>query len=173
MDDELVEIVSSVISRLIFDRLKLLKDRNTFPVNLILEEAHRYISNDTQRSFLRSNIIFERIAKEGRKYGLFFLISSQRPSELSRTVLSQCNNFIVHRIQNPDDLSHIRQITPHISESTLKKLPSIPTQHALVFGSAVNIPTLFRVNDANPRPKSDNNNISENWFIDDKKVIEL
>lgn len=173
MDDELVEIVSSVISRLIFDRLKLLKDRNTFPVNLILEEAHRYISNDMQRSFLRSNIIFERIAKEGRKYGLFFLISSQRPSELSRTVLSQCNNFIVHRIQNPDDLSHIRQITPHISESTLKKLPSIPTQHALVFGSAVNIPTLFRVNDANPRPKSDNNNISENWFIDDKKVIEL
>lgn len=173
MDDELVEIVSSVISRLIFDRLKLLKDRNTFPVNLILEEAHRYISNDTQRSFLRSNIIFERIAKEGRKYGLFFLISSQRPSELSRTVLSQCNNFIVHRIQNPDDLSHIRQITPHISESTLKKLPSIPTQHALVFGSAVNIPTLFRVNDANPRPKSDNNNISENWFIDDKKIIEL
>lgn len=173
LEDELVEIVSSVLSRLIFDRVKSISDRNTFPVNLVLEEAHRYISNDSQRSFLKSNLIFERIAKEGRKYGLFFLISSQRPSELSRTVLSQCNNFIVHRIQNPDDLSHIRQITPHISETTLKKLPSIPTQHALVFGSAVNIPTLFKVNDANPRPRSDNNEISKNWFIDAGQEIEL
>lgn len=173
LDDELVEIVSSVISRLIFDKVKSLSARNTFPVNLILEEAHRYILNDPQRSFLKSNLIFERIAKEGRKYGLFFLISSQRPSELSRTVLSQCNNFIVHRIQNPDDLSHIRQITPHISETTLKKLPSIPTQHALVFGSAVNIPTLFKVNDASPRPRSDNNEISKNWFIDKDQIMDI
>jgi hypothetical protein len=173
LDDELVEIVSSVLSRLIFDKVKSISKRNTFPINLVLEEAHRYISNDPQRSFLKSNLIFERIAKEGRKYGLFFLISSQRPSELSRTVLSQCNNFIVHRIQNPDDLSHIRQITPHISETTLKKLPSIPTQHALVFGSAVNIPTLFKVNDANPRPRSDNNEISKNWFIDKDQEVEI
>ena len=165
LEDELVEVVSSVISRLVFDALKQLSERNAFPVNLILEEAHRYISDNPQRNFLRSNLIFERIAKEGRKYGLFFLISSQRPSELSKTVLSQCNNFIVHRIQNPDDLSHIRQITPHISEATLKKLPSIPTQHALLFGSAVNIPTLFKVNDADPRPLSDNNEISKNWFV--------
>lgn len=173
LEDELVEIVSSVLSRLIFDRVKGMANRNTFPVNLILEEAHRYISNDSQRTFLKSNLIFERIAKEGRKYGLFFLISSQRPSELSRTVLSQCNNFIVHRIQNPDDLSHIKQITPHISETTLKKLPSIPTQHALVFGSAVNIPTLFKVNDANPRPLSDNNEISKNWFIEPERNLDL
>ncbi|NNN21988.1 MAG: ATP-binding protein [Acidimicrobiales bacterium] len=173
LDDELVELVSSVISRLIFDKLRSLSARNSYPVNLVLEEAHRYISNDPQRSFLKSNLIFERIAKEGRKYGLFFIISSQRPSELSRTVLSQCNNFIVHRIQNPEDLSHIRQITPHISETTLKKLPSIPTQHALVFGSAVNIPTLFRVNDASPRPRSDNSEISKNWFIDKDQVINI
>lgn len=171
LDDELIEVVSSVLSRLLFDKVKAIKQRNTFPVNLILEEAHRYISLDNQRSFLKSNLIFERIAKEGRKYGLFILLSSQRPSELSRTVLSQCNNFIVHRIQNPDDLSHIRQITPHISETTLKKLPSIPTQHALLFGSAVNIPTLFKVNEAIPRPLSDNNRISENWFIDPEKEV--
>jgi DNA helicase HerA-like ATPase len=171
LDDELVEIVSSVLSRLVFDFLKDLPQRNVFPVNLVLEEAHRYVSDNLQRNFIRSNQIFERIAKEGRKYGLFFLISSQRPSELSKTVLSQCNNFIVHRIQNPEDLSHIRQITPHISEATLKKLPSIPTQHALLFGSAVNIPTLFKVNDADPRPLSDNNAISENWFINKNQAI--
>ena len=173
LEDELVEIVSSVISRLLFDKLKAVEPRNSYPITLILEEAHRYIATEQQRSFLKANPVFERIAKEGRKYGLFFLISSQRPSELSKTVLSQCNNFIVHRIQNPDDLSHIRQITPHISETTLKKLPSIPTQHALVFGSSVNIPTLFKVNDADPRPKSDNNKVSENWFVDTDKVYSL
>jgi DNA helicase HerA-like ATPase len=172
-EDEIVEIVSAVLARLVFDFLRNANPRNKFPVNLVLEEAHRYIAYDSKRTFLRANQIFDRIAKEGRKYGLFFLISSQRPSELSKTVLSQCNNFIVHRIQNPDDLSHIRQITPHISETTLKKLPSIPTQHALIFGSAVNIPTLFKVNDAKPLPNSDNNRISENWFIDKETTIEI
>jgi len=172
-EDEIVEIASAVITRLIFDSLRKADPRNTFPVNLVLEEAHRYIAYDTKRTFLRANQIFDRVAKEGRKYGLFFTISSQRPSELSKTVLSQCSNFIVHRIQNPDDLQHIRQITPHISETTLKKLPSIPTQHALIFGSSVNIPALFKVNDANPLPNSDNNHISKNWFIAKNSKVEI
>lgn len=171
-EDEIVEIVSSVLTRLVFDTLRKAVPRNKFPVNLVLEEAHRYIAYDSKRTFLRANQIFDRVAKEGRKYGLFFTISSQRPSELSKTVLSQCNNFIVHRIQNPDDLLHIRQITPHISETTLKKLPSIPTQHALIFGNAVNIPALFKVNNADPLPNSDNNEVSTNWFVaKDKKFI--
>lgn len=172
-EDEIVEIISAVITRLIFDALRKAEPRNQFPINLVLEEAHRYIAYDSKRTFLRANQIFDRVAKEGRKYGLFLLVSSQRPSELSKTVLSQCNNFIVHRIQNPDDLSHIRQITPHISETTLKKLPSIPTQHALIFGSAVNIPTLFKVNEANPKPKSDNNEISKNWFVCKDKKFDI
>ena len=172
-EDEIVEIISAVITRLIFDALRKTEPRNQFPINLVLEEAHRYIAYDSKRTFLRANQIFDRVAKEGRKYGLFLLISSQRPSELSKTVLSQCNNFIVHRIQNPDDLSHIRQMTPHISETTLKKLPSIPTQHALIFGSAVNIPTLFKVNEANPKPKSDNNEISKNWFVCKDKKFDI
>jgi hypothetical protein len=163
-NDEAVEVVSCVLSRMIFEKLRTAKDRNKYPVNLVLEEAHRYISTDSGKIFGDANRIFERIAKEGRKYGMFLLISSQRPSELSRTVLSQCSNFIVHRIQNPEDLSHIRQITPHISDTILKRLPSIPTQHALIFGHAVNLPTTFKVNTADPKPKSDNNEISKNWF---------
>lgn len=163
-NDETVEVISCVISRLIFEKLKNAKNRNQFPVNLVLEEAHRYISTESGKVFGDANRIFERIAKEGRKYGMFLLVSSQRPSELSRTVLSQCSNFIVHRIQNPEDLSHIRQITPHISETVLRRLPSIPTQHALIFGHSVNLPTTFKVNEANPKPKSDNNEISKNWF---------
>ena len=172
-NDETVEVISCVISRLIFEKLKTAKDRNQFPINLVLEEAHRYISTESGKIFGDANRIFERIAKEGRKYGMFLLVSSQRPSELSRTVLSQCSNFIVHRIQNPEDLSHIRQITPHISETILKRLPSIPTQHALIFGHSVNLPTTFKVNEANPKPKSDNNEISKNWFKQKDSQVKL
>ena len=172
-NDETVEVISCVISRLIFEKLKTAKDRNQFPINLVLEEAHRYISTESGKIFGDANRIFERIAKEGRKYGMFLLVSSQRPSELSRTVLSQCSNFIVHRIQNPEDLSHIRQITPHISETILKRLPSIPTQHALIFGHSVNLPTTFKVNEANPKPKSDNNEISKNWFKEINSQVNL
>ncbi|EDM23834.1 ATP-binding protein [Caminibacter mediatlanticus] len=173
VEDEIIEIISSVFTRILFDFLKKQKYRNIFPINLILEEAHRYIAYDSKRTFLRASQIFDRVAKEGRKYGLFLMISSQRPSELSKTVLSQCNNFIVHRIQNPDDLLHIRQMTPHISDTILKKLPSIPTQHALIFGNAVNIPALFKVNEANPLPRSDNNEISKNWFVKKNKDYKL
>jgi DNA helicase HerA-like ATPase len=77
----------------------------------------------------------------------------------------------VHRIQNPEDLSHIRQITPHISETILKRLPSIPTQHALIFGHAVNLPTTFKVNTADSKPKSDNNEISKNWFREKEFIV--
>lgn len=164
VEDEVVEVISCVLSRIIYETIRGFEPRNQYPVNLILEEAHRYISDDQKRDFLKANRIFERIAKEGRKFGMFLLISSQRPSELSKTVLSQCSNFIVHRIQNPEDLSHIRQITPHISETILKRMPSIPTQHALIFGHSVNLPATFKVNNADPLPLSDNNRISENWF---------
>jgi DNA helicase HerA-like ATPase len=164
VEDEVVEVISCVISRMIFERLKKIEPRNSFPVNVVLEEAHRYISNDQGSVFGSANKIFERVAKEGRKYGMFILASSQRPSELSRTVLSQCSNFIVHRIQNPEDLLQIRQMTPHISASILSRLPSIPKQHALVFGHSVQIPTMFRVNNADPTPHSNDNDVAKNWF---------
>lgn len=172
VDDEAVEVISSVISRLIFEKLKKFDPRNSFPVNLILEEAHRYISERKSTSYGEANKIFERIAKEGRKYGMFLIVSSQRPSELSKTVLSQCSNFIVHRIQNPDDLSHIRQMTPHISSNIMTRLPSIPRQHALVFGHSVQIPTLFKVNDAYPTPHSNDSDIVQHWFKAKEGIIE-
>lgn len=171
VEDEIVEVVSCVVSRIIYESIKEIPPRNSYPVNLILEEAHRYVSDSPIGTFLKANRIFELIAKEGRKFGMLLIISSQRPSELSKTVLSQCSNFIVHRIQNPEDLSHIRQITPHISDTILKRMPSIPTQHALIFGHAVNLPTTFKVTDAKPKPKSDNNKISENWFKPKNHVV--
>lgn len=164
VDDEVVELVSAVIARMVFGKLRRAEHRNTFPVHFILEEAHRYIADKPSRHAVEASRIFERIAKEGRKYGVFLLVASQRPSELSRTVLSQCSNFVVHRIQNPEDLSHIRQMTPFISESVLRRLPSLPKQHALVFGNAVNLPTTFKVRNADPAPWSQDTKIRDLWF---------
>ena len=168
IDDEVIEVVTSILARLFFDYLKKdckeEKERNSKPLHLVLDEAHRYISNSKGREyFFEANRIFERIAKEARKYGLFLILSSQRPSELNETVLSQCSNFIIHRIQNPNDLFFIKKMTPFISSSILDQLPSIPTQKALIFGTGVNLPVLFKVKTADPMPDSKNNNIVKNW----------
>ncbi|WP_140848024.1 ATP-binding protein [Paracoccus sp. FO-3] len=170
IEDEVVELVSSVLARMTFRLLRQAEPRNRFPVHLLLEEAHRYISETPSKFAIDASKIYERIAKEGRKYGLFLLVASQRPSELSKTVLSQCSNFVVHRIQNPDDLSQIRQMTPFISDAVLKRLPSLPKQHALVFGTSVNLPTTFKVREAKPLPKSDDAKIRELWFHEDGRA---
>jgi uncharacterized protein len=164
VEDEVVELVSAVIARMVFKLLRKANPRNMFPVHCVLEEAHRYISESPARYALDASKIFERIAKEGRKYGLFLLVASQRPSELSKVVLSQCSNFVIHRIQNPDDLSQIRQMTPFISDAVLRRLPSLPKQHALVFGNAVKLPTTFKVRQAHPKPHSEDSRIRRLWF---------
>ena len=171
--DEVVEVASAVMARLVFDRLRRTEPRNRLPINLILEEAHRYVAERPSRYAIDATRVFERIAKEGRKYGMFLMVSSQRPSELSTTVLSQCSNYMIHRIQNPDDLAHIRQMTPFISESVLKRLPSLPKQHALIFGNSVNLPTTFRVRDVDPKPKSDDAPIRDLWFIPPDATLPL
>lgn len=173
VEDEVVELVSAVVARMLFRLLRRAEPRNRFPIHLLLEEAHRYISATPSRYAVDATKIFERIAKEGRKYGMFIMLASQRPSELSKTVLSQCSNFVVHRIQNPDDLSQIRQMTPFISDAVLKRLPSLPKQHALVFGTSVNLPTTFKVREASPRPRSDDTRIVDLWFHEDGRAAEL
>lgn len=173
VEDEVVELVSAVVARMIFRLLRRAEPRNRFPVHLLLEEAHRYVSSSPSRYAMDASRIFERVAKEGRKYGLFLLVASQRPSELSKTVLSQCSNFVVHRIQNPDDLSQIRQMTPFISESVLRRLPSLPKQHALVFGNSVNLPTTFKVRRADPLPASDDAHVVELWFHEAERISPL
>lgn len=173
VEDEVVELVSAVIARMIFRLLRRAPERNRFPVHLVLEEAHRYVASTPSRYSIDATKTFERIAKEGRKYGMFLMLASQRPSELSKTVLSQCSNFVVHRIQNPDDLSQIRQMTPFISDSVLRRLPSLPKQHALVFGTSVNLPTTFRVRDTVPRPRSDDTKIVDLWFHEEGKQADI
>ena len=171
--DEVIQLSSAVVSRLVFDRLRRAEHRSCLPVHLILEEAHRYISDKPSKYAIDASDIFTRISKEGRKYGLFLLVASQRPSELSKTVLSQCSNFVIHRIQNPDDLFQIRQMTPFISDSVLDRLASLPKQHALIFGNSVNIPMTFRVRTADPEPYSNDARIREIWYADSSQDVPL
>lgn len=167
---EILENITALIGRLIIEFLQRVakedKDlRGKFPVVLVLEEAHNYIPEKTKRDKESvSKIIFERIAREGRKFGLSLVISSQRPSELSRTVLSQCNSFIIHRIQNPEDQQYIKSIVPSINQDLLNQLPALAQQTALIFGDCVRSPALVKIREANPLPQSDDPEFFRHWI---------
>lgn len=160
-----VQQVTKVFSKMLFDYLRALSPRNSMPINLILEEAHRFVRSDMDYGVLGYNI-FERIAKEGRKFGLLMGISSQRPSELSKTVVSQCNNFIIHKIQNPDDIQYISRMVPYMNQGMVDRITYLRRGYALVFGTAINLPTLTAFEKASPSPNSGNSNIVEKWYVD-------
>lgn len=164
LDDTATEVVTKVFCKMLFDYMRSLKPRNAMPVNLILEEAHRFVRSDMDYGVLGYNI-FERIAKEGRKFGLLMGISSQRPSELSKTVVSQCSNFIIHKIQNPDDIQYISRMVPYVNQGIVDRITYLRRGHALVFGTAINLPTLTAFDKANPTPNSGNSDIVEKWYL--------
>lgn len=165
LDDTATEVVTKVFSKMLFDYLRSLSPRNSMPINLILEEAHRFVRSDMDYGVLGYNI-FERIAKEGRKFGLLMGISSQRPSELSKTVVSQCSNFIIHKIQNPDDIQYISRMVPYMNQGMVDRITYLRRGYALVFGTAINLPTLTAFEKATPSPNSGNSNIVEKWYIE-------
>ena len=167
LDDLSAEIIVKVLSKILLEYLKSLENRASKPINLIVEEAHRYIRNENQYGALNYNI-FDRIAKEGRKYGFLMGVSSQRPSDLSKTVLSQCSNFIIHRIQNPEDLHYIGKMVPFINDNMLSQITYIQTGLALVFGSAVNVPIIAKFDKAKPATNSHNADIMKCWYGNDK-----
>ena len=131
LDDASAEVVTKVLAKLLLDYLKRREIKADSPINFIIEEAHRFIKNEANYGAVGYNI-FERIAKEGRKFGMLLGISSQRPSELSKTVVSQCSNFIVHRVQNPDDLQYISRMVPYINQNMIERLTYLQTGNALV-----------------------------------------
>lgn len=140
--------------------------RTVQPYVLILEEAHNYLKpKKEEESFgLRlARETFERIAKEGRKFGLSLMIASQRPSDVSATVLSQCANFLVHRIQNPEDIDYFKKILPTGSRDLLDQLPILAPGDGLLLGSAVNVPARVKVRKPNPAPSSETPRPWEAW----------
>lgn len=166
---EVLETITGLIGRLILDFTSRLpeSDRGKLPMVIALEEAQNYIpeKNRGDRESIAKKV-FERIAREGRKYGISLLVSSQRPSELSKTVLSQCNSFIIHRLQNPEDQKYVRQLVSAANEDILQQLPILPQQHVVIMGDAVRTPVQARMNNADPRPNSNNPKFIENWTMD-------
>ena len=162
IDDSFAKIFTKVYSRLIFEFSKALKDRASIPFHIIVEEAHRYIQNDTDRYLIGYNI-FERIAKEGRKYGVVLGLISQRPVELSDTVISQCSNFLIFKMNHPTDVDYIRKMVPNISDEIIEKQKSLQPGTCLGFGMAFKIPLIVKLKMPNPEPKSGNCDVVNIW----------
>jgi hypothetical protein len=166
---EVLENVTALIGRLIHEFLQRLTDpisgigRGEYPVVLVLEEAQNYIRESRTGEDSISKLVFERLAREGRKFGLGLVVASQRPSELSKTVLSQCNSFIVHRLQNPEDLRYFREIVPGIYGQLLDQLPALAPRSALVLGECVQAPALVEMREVSPVPKSKNPKFYKSW----------
>ena len=163
LDDRLAKTICKIYSKLLFDFASKLEQRGSFPVHLILEEAHRYVQNDQDVKILGYNI-FDRIAKEGRKYGVILGLISQRPSELSETALSQCSNFLIFKMQHPYDVSFIRQMVPNITDEIVEKMKALQPGTCIAFGSAFKLPTIVKMEMPYPQPLSGNVDVSRLWY---------
>lgn len=163
LDDRLAKTICKIYAKLLFDFTSKLQQRGSFPVHLILEEAHRYVQQDSDSKVLGYNI-FDRIAKEGRKYGVILGLISQRPSEMSETVLSQCSNFLIFKMQHPKDVSFIRQMVPFITDEIVEKMKGLQPGTCVVFGSAFKLPTIVKMEMPYPQPMSQNVDVSRLWY---------
>ena len=165
VDDRFAKIITKIYSKLLFDYAKNLKQRASIPFHIILEEAHRYVQNDNDVNLLGYNI-FERITKEGRKYGVLLGLISQRPSDLSETSISQCSNFLIFKMLHPRDIQYIRDMVPNITNEIVKRLRILQPGNCIGFGSAFHVPVIIKMDKPNPAPSSSSCDISANWFID-------
>ena len=162
---EIVDVVVSLLCRTLFD-FAVWSDRDeAVPVLLICEEAHRYIPNEEDRGFDPTRRVISRIAKEGRKYGLSLGLVSQRPSELSETILSQCSTLFALRMGNQKDQDFVRRALPESAEGMLNSLPAMRNQQAVVVGEGVVLPMRIRFDDLpeNKRPHSDTASFAQEW----------
>ena len=155
----------AIYSKLLFNYSKELKERASIPFHIILEEAHRYVQNDNDVNLLGYNI-FDRITKEGRKYGVLLGLISQRPSELSDTSISQCSNFLIFNIIHPADLAYIKQMVPNITEEIAKKFKTLQSGNCIAFGNAFKVPVFIKFEMPNPAPSSSSCDIRKTWFIE-------
>ena len=165
VDDRFAKILTKIYSRLLFDYAKNMDRRASLPFHIILEEAHRYVQNDNDVNLLGYNI-FDRITKEGRKYGVLLGLISQRPSDLSETSISQCSNFLIFKMLHPRDIGYIREMVPNITEEVVKRLRILQPGNCMAFGTAFKVPVLTRIDKPNPAPSSSSCDISTSWFID-------
>ncbi len=162
IDDVYAKVIVKIFCRLMFEYSKSLEQRASIPFHLFLEEAHRYIQKDND-TFLIGYNIFDRIAKEGRKYGVILDIISQRPVEISDTVIAQCSNFLIFKMTHPLDIKYIEEMLPNISSDIVEKQKTLQPGTCVGFGGAFKIPMIVKLDLPNPKPYSSNCNVSSCW----------
>jgi uncharacterized protein len=170
---EVIHIVAAVIARMTHEalqRYRRLNDGKTLPTVLVMEEAHTFVKRykedaENENAAAICAQVFEKIAREGRKFGLGLVLSSQRPSELSPTVLSQCNSYLLHRISNDRDQELVQRLVPDNLRGLLRDLPSLPSRHAILLGWASELPVLVQMDHltAEHRPRSDDPDFWAVW----------
>ncbi len=163
IDDRLAKVITKILSRMLFLKASTTKPRGSRAFHIIIEEAHRYVQHDSDVELLGYNI-FERITKEGRKYGMFLALITQRPSELSDTCISQCANFVILRTLHPVDLKYIKEMVPNVSQEIVLQLKNLKPGNCIAFGTAFKVPTSMYIDIPNPRPLSNNVNLEAVWY---------
>ena len=164
VDDRFARSIVKVFGRMFMKFTRALQDRATFPIHMILEEAHRYVLEGDDKALLGYNI-FERIAKEGRKYGLLLDLITQRPTDLNENVISQCANFLIFKINHPADLEYISKSVPNMSEDVMEKQKTLQAGTCVAFGRIFKIPMIVKMEKADPPPTSANCEIYNNWMV--------
>ncbi len=164
IDDTQAKIIVKIVARIFFDFCKTRKQRATIPFHLFLEEAHRYVQKDAD-VFLIGYNIFDRIAKEGRKYGVLLNIISQRPVEISETVIAQCSNFLIFKMTHPRDIEYIRTMLPNISADVIEKQKILQPGNCVGFGQAFKLPMVIKMEMPNPAPNSNSCDVNNCWRI--------
>ena len=165
IEDSIAKVIVKIFCRMFFEYAKKIQKRGSVPFNIFVEEAHRYIKTGEDIELLGYNI-FDRISKEGRKYGVMLNLISQRPVELSETVMSQCSNYLIFKTTHPRDIEYITRMVPHITSEIIEKQKGLQPGYCLAFGSAFKVPLIIHVDLPNPVPNSDNVCITKEWSIE-------
>lgn len=180
---DMIHIIIAVLARLVFEasqRYRKLNDEGkALPTALILEEAHTFVrrgGDEDHNIWSPARLCreaFERIAREGRKFGLGLVLSSQRPSELSSTVLAQCNTFLLHRIVNDSDQNLVARLVPDNVGGLLRELPSLPSRQAILLGWATPIPVLVEIDELTDeeRPQSADPDFWRVWTLAEERTV--
>ena len=169
---EVLSLVVSLMSRLIFDvgfhmkKHGVTNKGSEIPFLVVYEEAHIYAPNSKLSKYRSVTKSIERIAKEGRKYGVGLMIVSQRPSEISETIFSQCNNIVTMRLTNPTDQNYVKRMLPDSVSALTDCLPVLEQREAILIGDALAIPAIVRMGDLIDKPKSDDVAVLAEWRSD-------
>ena len=163
VDDRFAKVLVKLLSKALFNQCVLAEKRASKAFHILIEEAHRYVQNDTDTKLFGYNI-FDRIAKEGRKYGILLGFITQRPSEISETAISQCSNFLIFRTMHARDVNYLETMMPNVTKDTINTIKTLQPGTCMTFGSAFKIPISVKLQMPNPAPLSSNAKIESIWY---------